>query len=252
MSPVQPALITNGIPEYAIFPVDHLELNVCADPHPLIASHGGEIRDNWAAEVAANPALYDGTMILQRRIVLSPGSVVATGHVVPFSTLLYWRKAKPPGGAAHLFSIPVLLSSDNAVIAIQMGAHTANPGKVYCAAGSLEAEDIVDGRCDADINMAREVMEETGLSLSDAAAVGGFHALHADDYVTLFRVYRFAETAETLLARIAAHTATEAEPEIAGAVAIRDADPGRHHYAHFMPPMLAWIFEGGQVGRLMT
>ncbi len=196
--------------------------------------------------MAANPALYDGQMVLQSRITLSAGSVAATGHLVPFSTLLYWRKAKPAGGAAHLFSIPVLMSSDKAVIAIQMGAHTANAGKVYCAGGSLEAEDIVDGRCDPDLNMAREVMEETGISLQEATDISGFHALHGDGYVTLFRVYRFAEHAETLLARIAAHTATEEEPEIAGAVAIRDADPTRHHYAHFMPAMLAWLFQEGQ------
>ena len=246
MSSISPALITNGIAENTIFRLDRLDLTVSPDPHPLLLSHAAEISDNWAAEVAANPSLYDGQMVLHSRITLSAGAVHAVGHVVPFSTLLYWRKAKPAGGAAHLFSIPVLLSADNAVIAIKMGAHTANPGKVYCAAGSLDPEDVIDGRCDADLNMAREVLEETGLSLADAVSVGDFHALHADDYVTLFRVYRFAEDAETLVGRIGAHAADEADPEIAGVVAICDADPGRHSYAHFMPPMLAWLFEGGQ------
>ena len=246
MTTVQPALVTNGIADYSVFPVADLDLVVSCEPHPLVISHGAEIRANWEAEVAANPALYDGRMVLQHRIEIALGSVRAVGHLVPFSTLLYWRKAKPPGGAAHLFAVPALMSSDNALIAIRMGEHTANPGKVYSPGGSLEGEDIVEGRCDPDRNMAREVVEETGIALSEAESVSGFHALHADGYVTLFRVYRFGQDAETLLARIAAHVAGEAEPEIAGAIAIRDADPVRYPYAHFMPAMLAWLFEGGQ------
>lgn len=65
-------------------------------------------------------------------------------------------------GGLHLFAYPVLETSDGALVAIRMGAHTANPGQVYFAAGSLEPEDVVDGRCDIEANMRREVRRRPG------------------------------------------------------------------------------------------
>ena len=42
------------------------------------------------------------------------------------------------------------------------------------------------------------------------------------------------------------HMRTDTEQEIDGAVAIFDSDPARHPYAAFMPPVLAWFFDGPQ------
>ena len=60
----------------------------------------------------------------------------------------------------------MLVTKDNALIAIRMAAHTVNAGRVYFAAGSFEPEDFPDGRVDAHGNMVREVTEETGLDIS--------------------------------------------------------------------------------------
>ena len=49
-------------------------------------------------------------------------------------------------------------AAGNALVAIRMGAHTVNAGKVYFAAGSFEPEDFPDGVVDAHGNMAREVL----------------------------------------------------------------------------------------------
>ena len=230
--------------ENEIFAVRTLDLKVSRDPHPFHLAEQAAAAENWAREIAANPALFDGKMVLQRRVDISDGVIAGRAHVVPFSTFLWWRKTRQAEAAVHLFGLPVILSSDGAVIAIRMGRHTANPGRVYCAAGSLDPGDIVDGRCDVDGNMRREVLEETGLDLDEAQAGAGFMALHSVSTVTLFRTYRFAETAEKMIARIAAHIATEAEPEIDEALAITSADPVLHDYPPFMPIILAWIFKG--------
>ncbi|URK87486.1 NUDIX hydrolase [Rhizobium sp. RCAM05350] len=228
--------------ERLIFPVSRIEVRVRGEPHPYCLSHQTEIAANWEREAAANPALFDGRMLLMRALEIRDGVISGECHIVPFSAFLLWRKTRPAGAALHLFGLPVIVSSDGAVIAIRMGQQTANPGRVYCAAGSLDPDDIREGYCDLEGNMAREVLEETGLLLSDAKSVSRFHGLHNHGVVTVFRAYHFAETAAELIERIAAYIVVDPEPEIDSALAIRTADPGQYHYPPFMPPILAWVF----------
>jgi 8-oxo-dGTP pyrophosphatase MutT (NUDIX family) len=127
---------------------------------------------------------------------------------------------------------------------IRMADTTANPGRVYPPAGSLDAGDISDGVCDLEGNMARETREETGLLLSDMEVLPGYQAVHADNTVAVFRRYLSPLSAEEMTERAAAHCATEAEPEISALFGIRSADE-IHDYPSFMPSILAWLFEKG-------
>lgn len=241
------AQLTSNISEWPderlVFPVSYVDLRVAEGPHPYFVAEQDKIAENWAQEISANPALYDGRMMLSRAVQIRDGVISGETHIVPFSTFLLWRKTRPVTLAIHLFALPVIVSSDGAVIAVRMGKHTANPGRVYCAAGSLDPEDIRDGICDMDGNMAREVLEETGLALSDADSVSGFHALHDRGVITVFRSYGFSATAADLIERIAGHIAQDPQPEIDEALAIRSPDPGLHLYQPFMSPILEWVFK---------
>ena len=224
-----------------IFPVTALDLRVVEEPHPFELAERERAAENWTREVTRNPALFNGKMLLQRAVTIEDGAISGEAHIIDYATFLLWRKTWPPERALHLFSLPVILSSDGAVIAVRMARHTANPGRVYCAAGSLDNHDIRDGRCDLEGNMYREVREETGLDLASAATDDGFHALHDKSVITLFKVYRFAETADALIAAIERHIASEIESEVDAAVAIRTADPAAYDYPSFMPKILDWI-----------
>ncbi|MDE1991006.1 MAG: NUDIX hydrolase [Rhizobiaceae bacterium] len=230
-------------PENMVFPVARINLSVISGDHPFHVSEIEAARANWQKEIAANPALYDGRMIFQHRLSVSEQAVEGEGYLTPFSTFLWWRKQAARSGGFHVFAFPVAVSSDGAIIAIRMAQHTANPGQVYCAAGSMDENDIVDGRCDIDGNMRREVLEETGLDLNDAVAEPGYYATQTNRSVTLFRVYRFPWTADDILARIEAHMLVDEEKEIDGVIAIRSADPTAHKYSSAMPPILKWFFE---------
>lgn len=227
--------------EGTIFPVSKVDVRVTGEPHPFHLMVAERVRENWRQEVAANPHLFDGDMVLQRSIRISDGRIDAEAHIVPYSTFLWWRKTRAPG-ACHLFAMPMLLSADGAFIAIRMGAHTANAGRVYSPGGSLEPEDIVDGRCDLAGNIAREVREETGIALCEADAEPGWHAVHMEGTVTVFRVFRLRSAADEIVARVAAHVAADPHPEVEEAVAIRSPDPEAHDYPKFMPPILDWLF----------
>jgi 8-oxo-dGTP pyrophosphatase MutT (NUDIX family) len=232
----------NWPPEGQIFPVSSLDLLVDMAPHPFHFAERERIAANWRAESAANPALFDGQMILQRDIHIESGRISSMGHLVPYSTFLWWRKQQPPRVGFHLFGFPVPVSSDCAIIAVRMSKHTANPGKVYCAAGSLDESDIVSGRCDLHANMARELSEETGLDLSAARAEDDLFAFHIGRKFTVFRFFHFAETADELIARIEEHMRQDKEKEIDAVFAVRSADPSLHDYSPAMPPILDHFF----------
>ncbi|MDO9418746.1 NUDIX hydrolase [Pararhizobium sp.] len=228
-------------PPLEVFAVTDIEVVVEPGPHPFHRAEQAAAMENWEREVAANPALFDGGLVLQRDVRISGGRVETRAHVVPFSTFLLWRKDRPEG-AFHLYGLPVIVSSDNAVIAIRMSAHTANAGKVYCAAGSLDASDVVDGRCDVEANMAREVREEIGFDLWSAGSTSGFFGVQTHGLIALFKFYRFDDTAEALAARIRAHMVTDPHREVDDVVIIRRPDPSLHRYSETMPPVLSWFF----------
>lgn len=228
-----------------IFPVTAIDLRVIEGPHPYEIAEREQVAENWALEVARNPALFNGKMLLQRAVTIDDGAICGEAHVIDYATFLLWRRTWQVEWALHLFSLPVILSSDGAVIAVRMSQHTANPGRVYCAAGSLDNHDIRDGRCDLEGNMRREVREETGLDLDVATMETDFHALHDRGVITLFRLYRFAETADDLIAAIERHIASEEQSEVDAALAIRPGEPAAYDYPSFMPKILDWILARG-------
>jgi len=205
----------------AMVAVERMDTVQNPKPHALDRKEPAAAALNWAAEIAANPALFDGRMVFQHRLALRDGIVCGEGYVVPYSTFLWWRRQLLGEGGFHVFGFPVIASADGALIAVKMAAHTANPGQVYCAAGSLDTDDIVDGYCDLAGNMRREVREETGLDLDEATTDGRLFAGYANRRLTIVRLFRFDVSAETRLARIAAHMEVDEEKEIAEAIAIR-------------------------------
>lgn len=233
--------------ERTVFPLSGLDLRVVPGDHPLYLAEQEAIAENWARETAANPALFDGRMVFQRRLTLTDKGLAGEGHVIPFSAFMWWRKQSDRRGGIHLFAYPVLETSDGALVAIRMGAHTANPGQVYFAAGSLEPEDVVDGRCDLEANMRREVLEETGLDLKAARAGDRYFASRIGRTVVVMRLFRFDLTADELTDRIHAHMLVAEDQEISGAVAIRSADHTAQPYNIAMLPVIDWYF-GGERG----
>lgn len=231
-------------PEKTLFPVRQVTLAVEPGDHPFHLAEREAAARNWREEVSRNPALFDGKIVFQRRLDFEDGAIRGTGHIIPYSTFLWWRSRPAPTSGFHLFGFPVLVSSDGAIVAVRMSEHTANPGQVYCAAGSLDDGDVIDGYCDLLGNMLREVREETGLELSAADTDGQLFASHQRRRVTVYRFFRLRENARELVSRIEEHMRGDERAEIAGAVAIRSPDPTAHRYAAAMLPLIDWFFAG--------
>jgi 8-oxo-dGTP pyrophosphatase MutT (NUDIX family) len=239
-------LVQAGFPaEGQVFEVKTFRLAVAVGEHPWVCDNEDAIERNWAREIASNPRLFNGRMVFQRALTFCGGHLDGVAHLVPYAAFLHWRRTDRSRGGLHLFAMPIILSADNAVMMVRMAETTANPGRVYPPAGSLDENDIRDGLCDLDGNMRRETREETGLDLSDMAMDPGYRAVHMASSVAMFRIFRSALPADDLARAAARHIAGEAEPEITSMIGIRSTDPAGHDYPPFMPAVLDWIFKEG-------
>jgi 8-oxo-dGTP pyrophosphatase MutT (NUDIX family) len=220
-----------------------VDVRLDAAPHPFELEHQLAIEENWRREREANSALFDGRLVLLSEVSYEQKRVIGRCHSVRYATLLYWRRARP-AGAEHVYAHAALVSSDGALVAIRMGAHTANPGKVYFAAGSFEPMDFVDGMVDVEGNMAREVREETGLNISRLPRDDEYRLFSRDSITVIFKRYYLGEPADLIAAKISDFVARETEPEIEGPVIIRECDNLPEGVMPYMKAIIDWHFSG--------
>jgi 8-oxo-dGTP pyrophosphatase MutT (NUDIX family) len=230
------------LPAGRIVPVASCALLLDPAPHALEAAAGAEIDANWLAERQARPAIHDGRVALFSRLSWDGAALTGTCHIVRYATFLYWRGGGRREMARHLYAHAVLAAADGPLVAVRMGSHTVNAGRIYFAAGSLEPDDFRDGTADLDANMRREVMEETGLDLAGMRADPSLHALALDSGTVVLRRYVSPLPAAEIVERVAAHVAAETEPEITGAVVIDRPRPAIEGLAAQMPAILDWHF----------
>jgi 8-oxo-dGTP pyrophosphatase MutT (NUDIX family) len=232
------------IPREVVFPVEHVDVALDPAPHPFETRHRPEIEANWQAEVAANPALFDGQMALLSRLDYRDGRLGGSCHAIRYATFLYWRRVRPRPDVRHAFAHAMPVTSDGALIAARMGRKTANPGRVYFAAGSFEMADFTDGRVDVERNMMREVAEEIGLDLARLDRDPHYHAWSSDAGTVIFRRYRVPMAADETDRAIRAFIAAETDPEIEEPVIIRSPADLPDGISPHMRPLIGWHFDG--------
>jgi len=227
-----------------ILAVDSVEIRMDPGQHPFEIANHAEIERNWSAEKSRRPALFDGTVVLLSELRHSAGRLLGRCHAIRYATFLHWRNKPSAPGAEHVFAQAMLVSRDNALIAIRMASHTANAGSVYFAAGSFEPIDFVDGVAAVDLNMIREVGEETGLDIGAARRDKQYHVLSTDSGTMITRRHFLDLDAEAIAGRIRGFVAAEAEPEIDGPVVIRGPHDLPAGLKPYMRPLVEWHFSG--------
>jgi 8-oxo-dGTP pyrophosphatase MutT (NUDIX family) len=157
-----------------------------------------------------------------------------------FANYMAWRDWDfPDVSVTNCFSMGVIRSADGAFLLGVMGAHTANAGKIYFPAGLPDPSDVAGGAVDLAANVAREVAEETGLTGADVSAQPGWCAVFAGARIALMQLLQANAPAVDLRARVLAHVAREARPELADVRIVKskaDFDP-------MMPPFVTAYLE---------
>ncbi len=231
------------LPADVILPVRNVSVRLDPAPHPFGVANEEAIAQHWRRAVTANPALFNGEVALLSSLRMEDSDLIGRCHIVRYATFLYWRSLRPISGAGHAYTHAMLVSADNALVAIRMGRSTVNAGLVYFAAGSFEPIDFRDGRADLEFNMHREVGEETGIDLSGVPHEARYHLLSKTTGTVLFRRYFLDRSADELAGEIRRHVAAEDDPEIEGPVIIRDPNDLPDRLAAQMPGLIEWHFQ---------
>jgi 8-oxo-dGTP pyrophosphatase MutT (NUDIX family) len=221
--------------EMTIVPVERLELILSPRPWPFADQRRDEIAAHFEALRRANPALWNGRVLMLHRHAIRAPVFHGAYFETDFASMLAWRQWDSPDPCVkNCFAMGALRGSDGGFVLGVMGAHTSNPGRIYFPAGLPDLNDVDGVRVDLARNVVREVGEETGLTPDDFEAEPGWITVLAGPRIAQVKTLHARATAAALRARILAHLAREAQPELAGVRIVRspaDFDP-------MMPPFV--------------
>lgn len=235
----------SGVENGDIVALDRVEAKV--EPYDWVFAREkkAEIAAHWAKISAGKPAMFNGRVMLQHRAAIE-GSAFRAGYFeTDYAAFMSWRDFGHPGPMVRNgFAMAALRAADGAFLLGKMGEHTANPGKVYFAAGTPDREDVRDdGSLDLAGSVTRELCEETGLTIGEIAVGEGWTAVILEGRIAFMRPVSVPLPAEEARALMLARMAAQEEPELSDIVVIRGlGDCDSYDMPPFMRRYLAHIY----------
>ena len=213
---------------YTIAEADALDCVLEPVVWPFAVDQAAAIEAHWQTLVAERPDLFNGRVLLQHRGGLERAeagrTVFRAGYFeAEFKAFMAWRDfGYPVRGVRNGFAMAALRGADGAFVLGEMGAHTANPGRIYFPSGTPDLSDLKGSTVDIAGSVRRELAEETGLDLSGLAFAPSFTLILDDVRVCCMQLVQSAEPAEALVARIHDNLAREERPELVRMHVVRD------------------------------
>jgi hypothetical protein len=182
---------------------------------PFAREKSREIAAHFAMLRAARPAMFNGPILLLRAPRLEGQSFSGQVFETNFASFIAWRDwGFPDTGVYNIFGMGALRGSDGTFLLGEMGAHTANAGRIYFPSGTPDPVDLKDGRLDVGGSIIREMDEETGLSPAEFTPAG-WHIVRSGQLIGLFLTLHAHDSGAELARRISANFAAQDEPELA-------------------------------------
>lgn len=235
----------NGVVDGTIVALDRVEARVEPFDWAFAREQADAIAAHWTKLTVGKPAMFNGRIMLQHRAAIAGGVFRAGYFGADYAAFLAWRDfGLPPPAIRNGFAMAALRAADGAFLLGRMGAHTANAGKVYFAAGTPDEEDVrADGTLDLAGSVTRELCEETGLRLDEIAVEERWTAVIVPGRVAFMRPVAIDRDAEDARALMVERIARQDEPELSEIVIVRNlADCAAHDMPPFMTAYLAHIF----------
>jgi 8-oxo-dGTP pyrophosphatase MutT (NUDIX family) len=209
--------------------IRRLELRFAPKPWPFAEARRDEIVRYFDRLKQAKPAIWNGRILLLHDHVIEGDVFRGSYFETDYANFIAWRDwGFPDATVRHCFSLGALRASDGSFLLGVMNSHTLNAGKIYFPTGVPDPSDIVGGMVDLAGNIRREMAEETGLDADAYEAEEAWYCVLTTPNIAHFKVLQARETAAALRARIRAHLASEAQPELADVRVVRgpaDLDP---------------------------
>jgi 8-oxo-dGTP pyrophosphatase MutT (NUDIX family) len=208
-----------------------------------------QIEAHWRGLVAKTPQLFNGRILLIDDLEAEGETVRATFFETDYAEFLGWRDfGYPDTSIINGFAMGALQGSDGGYVCGVMGNHTANPGRIYFAAGTPDRSDLrEDGRVDLAASVLRELEEETGLTPDSFTVADHWIVVRHWPKIAFLRPVTFSEPADTIAARIRADIATQKDPELADVCVIRGLeDIDEERMPDFLRTFFRWAFGEGR------
>lgn len=209
--------------EFSVAHVDRIELTPVPKAWRFADDRRAEIDVFFAALKRDKPAVWNGrVLMLNEDFTISDGVFSGSLLETDFASFAAWCAwGCPEAGVKDCFGASALLTRDRAVLLGIMNAHTVNAGRIYFPSGTPEPADIRDGKLDIELNMRRELEEETGMTVDDFQAELGWFTAMQGPLVVHIKVLRSNLDAEPLRHRILNHLSRERAPELADIHVVR-------------------------------
>lgn len=239
----------NGVADGEIVPLDRVEALIEPFDWAFARERADEIAAHWTKLTVGKPAMFNGRIMLQHRAAIADGVFHAGYFGADYAAFLAWRdfgvqSSLPPPTIRNGFAMAALRAADGGFLLGRMGAHTANAGKVYFAAGTPDEEDVrPDGTLDLAGSVTRELCEETGLMLDEIAVEERWTAVIVPGRVAFMRPVAIDLPAQAARALMLERIGRQDEPELSDIVIVRNlADCAAYDMPPFMTSYLAHIF----------
>ena len=140
-------------------------LHCILEPHAwdFAALRAEDIQSHWREKKRANPSLYDGRVLLARRVAQSGDAegdrtLSIEFFETGFSNFLAWRDfGFPDAGVYNCFAMAALRSKDGAYLLGEMGPGHSSAGAIYFPGGTPDLLDVRGDFVDLEGSAAREL-----------------------------------------------------------------------------------------------
>src|SRR5215471_6663366 len=209
--------------------IDRLDLSFTPKSWDFASQRRSDIDAFFAALQRDKPAIWNGRVLLMHRRAVKDGVLHGEFLETDYASFAAWRYwGWPPANVRDCFGAAAILTADDAFLLGVMGSHTFNAGKIYFPCGTPDPKDIVGDKVDLELNVKRELHEETGLKFAEFVREPGWTMVTDGPLIAQIKVLRSKETSAVLRGRILMHLAAEQHPELVDIRIIRklaDIDP---------------------------
>jgi 8-oxo-dGTP pyrophosphatase MutT (NUDIX family) len=206
-----------------------------------------EIDAHFAKLRLEKPQLWNGRILLARDPDFTGERFSASYFETDFASFMAWRDwGFPDPDVFNGFGMGALRCADGAFVLGEMGAHTANAGRIYFPSGTPDRDDIKGDAVDISGSVAREVLEETGVAPADYRAGAHWDCVVSGAAVAMIRILQVDASGEALRARIEANLASQREPELAAIHLVRGRSDLTAAMPRFVTAFLQRQLEAGE------
>ena len=202
--------------------VTTFDLRVTSWDWPFARTRRGEIDAHFAQAQHSKPKTWNGRVLLARNAQLTGDRLAAEYFETDCASFLAWRDwGHPDKDVFNGFGMGALRATDGAFVLGEMGADTANAGRIYFPSGTPDLDDIREGAMDIAGSVAREVEEETGITPADYRAGPNWTCIDTGPSIAMIRMLDVDMRGEALRARIEANLARQSAPELSAIHLVR-------------------------------